>query len=55
MLDYSNPSMDRSMKIHGQLQQVFKPYSTILKKFKEKKKQLPSQCFCKGKKNTKKY
>jgi hypothetical protein len=35
--------------------QVFEPHHMIFKNLKGKKKQFPSQCFCKEKKNAKKY
>ena len=46
--------MDRSIEIVRQLEKVFEPYCTMLIEVKEKKKQLPSQCFGKENKNTKK-
>jgi len=46
--------MDRSIKIVN-LEQVFKLYRFMFKELKEKKKQLPSHCFYKHKKeNTRK-
>jgi hypothetical protein len=38
-----------------QLGQVLEPYHMMFEELKDRKMQLPSQCFCKGKKNTKKY
>jgi hypothetical protein len=48
-------SVDRSIRIVQQFKQVFEPHLMIFKELKGKKKQLPSQCFCKEKKNSKKY
>lgn len=45
----SDPSVGGSIKIARQLKQVFEPYCMM---FKEKRKQLPLQCFCKENKNT---
>jgi hypothetical protein len=45
----SDPSVGGSIKIARQLKQVFEPYCMM---FKEKRKQLPLQCFCEEKKNT---
>jgi 16S rRNA A1518/A1519 N6-dimethyltransferase RsmA/KsgA/DIM1 with predicted DNA glycosylase/AP lyase activity len=47
------PSVDSSIIIVRQLEQVSEPYHMMFEKLKDRKKQLPSQCFCKGKKNTK--
>jgi hypothetical protein len=49
MLDYLDPSMDRSIKIVRQLEQVFEPNHMMFKELKEKKKQLSLLCFCKEK------
>jgi hypothetical protein len=54
-IQYTNPSMDRSIEIVRQLEQVFQPHRTMFEEFKEEKKQLPTQCFCKEKTDTKKY
>jgi hypothetical protein len=51
--------MNKRIKIVRQLEQVFRPYRMMLKELKggggggKKKKHLPSQYFCKEKKNTK--
>jgi len=49
------PSVDSSIIIVRQLEQVSEPYRMMFEELKDRKKQLPSQCFCRGKKNTKKY
>jgi hypothetical protein len=46
--------MDRNIKIVRQLEQVFESYSVMFKGLKGENMLLPSQCFCKEKKNTKK-
>jgi hypothetical protein len=51
MLDYSFPWMYRSFKI-VKLEQVFKLYRIMFQELKEKKKQLPSYCFCNKKNKT---
>jgi hypothetical protein len=43
--------MDRSIKTVRQLQQVFEPHHVIFMGLKGEKKQIPSQRFCKEKKN----
>jgi hypothetical protein len=45
--------MDRSIKSVPQLPQVFESHRMMFKELKEKKKQLPLQCICKEKENTK--
>jgi hypothetical protein len=50
----SDPSVDRSIKTVRQLEEVFEPYGKTFPGSEGKnRKQLPSQCFCQGKKNTK--
>jgi hypothetical protein len=44
--------MNWSIKTARELEKVFEPYCIMFKELKGKKKQLPSQCFCKAK-NTK--
>jgi hypothetical protein len=45
-----NPAVDKSIGLFRQLEEVFEPYLIMPKEFKEKKKQLPSQSFCKERK-----
>jgi hypothetical protein len=47
--------MDRRVRIIAQLKQVFEPYCIMFRQLKGEKKQLQSQCFCKEKKDSKKY
>ena len=49
------PLMERSIKIVRQLEKVCEPYRIMFKELREKKKQLPSQCFWKEKKKIKKH
>jgi hypothetical protein len=54
-MQYTNPLKDRSIEIVRHLEQVFQPHLMMFEEFKEERKQLPIQCFCKEKTNTKKY
>jgi hypothetical protein len=47
-----DPSVDGSIRIVQQFEQVFQLYHMMLKVLKETKRQLLSQCFCKETKNT---
>ena len=47
------PSVDSSIINVRQLEQVSEPYRMVFEELKDRKMQFPSQCFCKGKKNTK--
>jgi hypothetical protein len=48
------PSVDSSIIIVRQLEQVSEPYRMMFEELKVREKRLSSQCFCRGKKNTKK-
>jgi len=48
------PSVDSSIIIVRQLEQISEPYRMMFEELKNRKMQLPSHRFCKGKKNTKK-
>lgn len=50
---HTQPSMDRSIKIVGQIEDVFEPYRMMFKELKRREKPLPSECFCKA--NTKTF
>lgn len=50
---YLDPSVDGSIRIVQQYEQVFQPYHMMLKMLKEIKRHLLSQFFCKERKNTK--
>ena len=52
---HSDPSIESNTKIIRQIEQIFEPNCMLFKELKEKKMQLPSQCFYKEDKNTKKY
>jgi hypothetical protein len=56
-IHHSDPAMDRNTKIVRQLEQVFEAYCMMFKGLKGGggEKQLPSQCFCKEKKNNKRH
>jgi hypothetical protein len=51
-MDQSDPSVDRSIKIIRQLEQVFQPYGKMYKELGGGRggSNCPSQCFCKEKK-----
>jgi hypothetical protein len=49
-IHHADSSMDRGIKIVPQVEQVFDLYRMMSKELKERKKQLPSQWFCKEKK-----
>ena len=51
-IHHPDPSTERNIKTVRQLEQTFESQCTMLK---GRKQQLTSQCFCKGKKHTKKY
>jgi len=50
--NHSVPSMNRRTEIVTQLEQVFEARCMKLKETKERKKQFPSHCYSKAKKNT---
>jgi hypothetical protein len=45
---HTDPSMDRSIKIVRQIEEVFEPYCMMFKKLKGREKPLPTECFCKA-------
>jgi hypothetical protein len=45
-----DPSKDRGIKITRRIKEVFESYRIMFKEKKEKKQQIPSQCFWKEKK-----
>lgn len=52
-IHHLDPSVDGSIRIVQQFEQVFQPNHIMLKVLKEIKRHLLSQCFCKERKDTK--
>jgi hypothetical protein len=52
-VNHSDPSVDRTIKIVRQIEEVFEPYSMMFKELKRREKPLPPECFFRA--NTKTF